>query len=74
MSAALPSSGFAVWIAIAALSCKVFLTLQSQEAAQAELLRRSTPLRWVVSQLAPLVGKRITGTLDSLGSASCAKG
>ncbi|HEY9601174.1 MAG TPA: FAD-dependent monooxygenase [Allocoleopsis sp.] len=31
--------------------------LQSQEAAQAELLRKSALLRWAVSQLAPLLGK-----------------
>jgi 2-polyprenyl-6-methoxyphenol hydroxylase-like FAD-dependent oxidoreductase len=31
--------------------------LQSQEAAQAELLRKSALLRWGVSQLAPLLGK-----------------
>jgi hypothetical protein len=30
--------------------------LQSQEAAQAELLRKSALLRWGVSQLAPLLG------------------
>jgi 2-polyprenyl-6-methoxyphenol hydroxylase-like FAD-dependent oxidoreductase len=33
--------------------------LQSQEAAQAELLRKSALLRWGASQLAPLLGKRI---------------
>jgi 2-polyprenyl-6-methoxyphenol hydroxylase-like FAD-dependent oxidoreductase len=33
--------------------------LQSQEAAQAELLRKSALLRWAASQLAPLLGKRV---------------
>ncbi|MBD1893895.1 FAD-dependent monooxygenase [Coleofasciculus sp. FACHB-129] len=33
--------------------------LQSQEAAQAELLRKSALLRWAVSQLAPLLGKGV---------------
>jgi 2-polyprenyl-6-methoxyphenol hydroxylase-like FAD-dependent oxidoreductase len=33
--------------------------LHSQEAAQAELLRKSALLRWGVSQLAPLLGKRV---------------
>jgi 2-polyprenyl-6-methoxyphenol hydroxylase-like FAD-dependent oxidoreductase len=33
--------------------------LQRQEAAQAELLRKSALLRWGASQLAPLLGKRV---------------
>lgn len=33
--------------------------LQRQEAAQAELLRKSALLRWAVSQLAPLLGKLV---------------
>jgi 2-polyprenyl-6-methoxyphenol hydroxylase-like FAD-dependent oxidoreductase len=33
--------------------------LQSQEAAQAELLRKSALLRWGASQLAPLLGKLV---------------
>ncbi len=33
--------------------------LQSQEAAQAELLRKNALLRWGASQLASLLGKRV---------------
>ncbi|NEQ27753.1 MAG: monooxygenase, partial [Microcoleus sp. SIO2G3] len=33
--------------------------LQSEEAAQAELLRKNALLRWGASQLAPLLGKRV---------------
>jgi cell division protein FtsB len=33
--------------------------LQSQEAAQAELLRKNALLRWGASQLAPLLGKGV---------------
>jgi 2-polyprenyl-6-methoxyphenol hydroxylase-like FAD-dependent oxidoreductase len=33
--------------------------LQSEEAAQAELLLKSAPIRWVASYLAPLIRKRV---------------